>query len=226
MLTAPVAVGIMVTAPQAPKLVERIGTKLVVVTRAWRSWPSACCCTRRTRSCRRSSAALRAAAVRRRHGPDHRAGHRVDHGLAAARPRPASARRSTTPPARPAARSASPSSAACSPPRYHRVDRACRPACPARPRPMVHDSIGKALEAVARFNLPADAGRRGARRGQRTRSSGHAGGGVGRRRRRRLRRGRRLPLPPGAGRTGRAQRRRAGDEATPSWPSLDDGILT
>ena len=31
-LTAPVAVGIMVTAPQAPKLVERIGTKLVVVT--------------------------------------------------------------------------------------------------------------------------------------------------------------------------------------------------
>jgi len=32
MLTAPVAVGIMVTAPQAPKLVERIGTKLVVVT--------------------------------------------------------------------------------------------------------------------------------------------------------------------------------------------------
>jgi EmrB/QacA subfamily drug resistance transporter len=31
MLTAPVAVGIMVTAPQAPKLVERIGTKLVVV---------------------------------------------------------------------------------------------------------------------------------------------------------------------------------------------------
>ena len=32
MMTAPVAVGIMVTAPQAPKLVERIGTKLVVVT--------------------------------------------------------------------------------------------------------------------------------------------------------------------------------------------------
>jgi len=31
MLTAPVAIGIMVTAPQAPKLVERIGTKLVVV---------------------------------------------------------------------------------------------------------------------------------------------------------------------------------------------------
>jgi EmrB/QacA subfamily drug resistance transporter len=31
MLTAPVAVGIMITAPQAPKLVERIGTKLVVV---------------------------------------------------------------------------------------------------------------------------------------------------------------------------------------------------
>jgi MFS family permease len=31
-LTAPVAIGIMVTAPQAPKLVERIGTKLVVVT--------------------------------------------------------------------------------------------------------------------------------------------------------------------------------------------------
>src|SRR3954451_18700396 len=31
MLTAPVAVGIMATAPQAPKLVERIGTKLVVV---------------------------------------------------------------------------------------------------------------------------------------------------------------------------------------------------
>ena len=31
-LIAPVAVGIMVTAPQAPKLVERIGTKLVVVT--------------------------------------------------------------------------------------------------------------------------------------------------------------------------------------------------
>jgi EmrB/QacA subfamily drug resistance transporter len=30
MLTAPVAIGIMVTAPQAPKLVERIGTKLVV----------------------------------------------------------------------------------------------------------------------------------------------------------------------------------------------------
>ena len=32
MLTAPVAIGIMFTAPQAPKLVERIGTKLVVVT--------------------------------------------------------------------------------------------------------------------------------------------------------------------------------------------------
>ena len=31
MLTAPVAIGIMATAPQAPKLVERIGTKLVVV---------------------------------------------------------------------------------------------------------------------------------------------------------------------------------------------------
>ena len=31
MMTAPVAVGIMATAPQAPKLVERIGTKLVVV---------------------------------------------------------------------------------------------------------------------------------------------------------------------------------------------------
>jgi EmrB/QacA subfamily drug resistance transporter len=31
LLTAPVAVGIMVMAPQAPKLVERIGTKLVVV---------------------------------------------------------------------------------------------------------------------------------------------------------------------------------------------------
>jgi Na+/melibiose symporter-like transporter len=31
MLTAPVAVGIMATAPQAPKLVERIGTKYVVV---------------------------------------------------------------------------------------------------------------------------------------------------------------------------------------------------
>jgi EmrB/QacA subfamily drug resistance transporter len=30
LLTAPVAIGIMVTAPQAPKLVERIGTKLVV----------------------------------------------------------------------------------------------------------------------------------------------------------------------------------------------------
>jgi EmrB/QacA subfamily drug resistance transporter len=30
-LTAPVAIGIMFTAPQAPKLVERIGTKLVVV---------------------------------------------------------------------------------------------------------------------------------------------------------------------------------------------------
>jgi Na+/melibiose symporter-like transporter len=32
LLTAPVAVGIMATAPQAPKLVERIGTKLVVVS--------------------------------------------------------------------------------------------------------------------------------------------------------------------------------------------------
>ncbi len=32
MMTAPVAIGIMATAPQAPKLVERIGTKLVVVT--------------------------------------------------------------------------------------------------------------------------------------------------------------------------------------------------
>jgi EmrB/QacA subfamily drug resistance transporter len=32
MLTAPVAIGIMATAPQAPKLVERIGTKYVVVT--------------------------------------------------------------------------------------------------------------------------------------------------------------------------------------------------
>ena len=32
LLTAPVAIGIMVTAPQAPKLVERIGTKRVVVT--------------------------------------------------------------------------------------------------------------------------------------------------------------------------------------------------
>jgi EmrB/QacA subfamily drug resistance transporter len=31
LLTAPVAIGIMATAPQAPKLVERIGTKLVVV---------------------------------------------------------------------------------------------------------------------------------------------------------------------------------------------------
>jgi MFS family permease len=31
LLTAPVAIGIMVTAPQAPKLVERIGTKRVVV---------------------------------------------------------------------------------------------------------------------------------------------------------------------------------------------------
>jgi EmrB/QacA subfamily drug resistance transporter len=31
MMTAPVAIGIMATAPQAPKLVERIGTKLVVV---------------------------------------------------------------------------------------------------------------------------------------------------------------------------------------------------
>src|SRR4051794_32179133 len=31
MLTAPVAIGIMVMAPQAPKLVERVGTKLVVV---------------------------------------------------------------------------------------------------------------------------------------------------------------------------------------------------
>ena len=31
MLTAPVAIGIMATAPQAPKLVERVGTKLVVV---------------------------------------------------------------------------------------------------------------------------------------------------------------------------------------------------
>ena len=51
---------------------------------------------------------------RRRPRPDPGPGHRGDHGLAAARPRPASARPSTTPPASSAARSASPSSAACS----------------------------------------------------------------------------------------------------------------
>ena len=56
-LTAPVAIGIMVTAPQAPKLVERIGTKRVVVMglldRGHRPVPR----TRSSRSCRRSSAA-------------------------------------------------------------------------------------------------------------------------------------------------------------------------
>ena len=46
------------------------------------------------------------------HGPRGRAGDRVDHGLAPAATRPASAPRSTTPAARSAARSASPSSAA------------------------------------------------------------------------------------------------------------------
>ncbi len=106
MMTAPVAIGIMGFAPQAPKLVERFGTKRVVVTGLLIVAAALCCYASDTIM----SSFVGGVVVRLMFG--------VGMGLTTApatesimgslpRARPASARRSTTRPARPAARSVS-----------------------------------------------------------------------------------------------------------------------
>ena len=115
MMTAPVAIGIMGFAPQAPKFVDRFGTKRVIVTgTAHRGGRAVLLRVEHDHVVghRRDPGAHH---VRRGDGSHDGARDRVDHGLPAAWERRASALRSTTPRGRRVARSASRCSAASSP---------------------------------------------------------------------------------------------------------------
>ena len=140
LLAMPVAVGMMVMSPNAPRLVLRWGTKRVVVIGLLRGRRGAMLSTRSNTDDVVVRRRVRGpAAVRHRARAHLGAGDRVDHGLAAAEPGRRRLGRSTTPPARPAARSASPSSAACSsrptttsPTRRRTSRRRRRPRCTTR----------------------------------------------------------------------------------------------
>ena len=90
----PMAVVMLIVAPLAPRLVERFGTKLVVgaglllVAAGLGARLGRARHRRLPRSCSSPCVILSPAAWASTMAP----GHRVDHGLAAARPRPASAR--------------------------------------------------------------------------------------------------------------------------------------
>ena len=111
----PVAIGLMVGSPNAPKLVHRFGTTRVVVVGLLRGVG----CDRAVHV-GRSDVVVRdrlrhPARLRARHGHHDGAGDRVDHGIAAAEPRRVLARRSTTRRVRPVERSGSRCWAAFSP---------------------------------------------------------------------------------------------------------------
>jgi EmrB/QacA subfamily drug resistance transporter len=154
LLTAPVAVGIMVMAPQAPKLVERVGTKLVVV---------AGLSTVGTGLLLYSvepvmSSLVGGALVRLLFGLGMGcvmapATESIMGSLPKAKAGVGSAVNDTTRQAGGALGVAVIGSVFAA--TYHHVIEV--PAgLPARAVPMVHDSIGSALEAVTRFSLPSD----------------------------------------------------------------------
>ena len=84
MMTAPVAIGIMVSAPQAPKLVDRFGTKKVVAGGLLVVAFALCLYTSDTIMSSVVFGAVAQDPVRRGHGLHHGACYGVDHGLAAA----------------------------------------------------------------------------------------------------------------------------------------------
>ena len=83
MMTAPVAIGIMVFAPQAPKFVDRYGTKRVVVSGTLIVAGSLCCYASNTIMSSVVGGMPRPHHVRCGDGSHDGAGDRVDHGLAA-----------------------------------------------------------------------------------------------------------------------------------------------
>ena len=93
LMTAPVAIGIMGFAPQAPKFVDRFGTKRVVVTGLLIVAISLCFYAIRHGDVVVLRRHLGPHHVRRRDGAHDRSRHRVDHGVTASRPRRASAPR-------------------------------------------------------------------------------------------------------------------------------------
>ena len=226
MLTAPVAIGIMVTAPQAPKLVERIGTKLVVVIGLLDRGDRPVPVLGRTGDVVVRRRRRRAAAVRRRHGPGHGPGDRIDHGLAAeGQGRRRLGRERHHPPGRRRARRRRHRQRVRRhlPPRDRRARRAAgrgagrwcttRSARRSRPSPT--------------FDLPTDLAPRRPRRRQRRLLPRHAGRGVGRARgdRRRARRS----SPTATCRRGPSGRcaPTPSSQTRPAWlASLDDGMLT
>jgi MFS family permease len=157
MLTAPVAVGIMATAPQAPKLVERIGTKLVVVlglsivTVGLLLYGSDTI----------MSSISGGVAVRLLFGVGMGftiapATESIMGSLPKAKAGVGSAVNDTTRQAGGALGVAVIGSVFAF--RYHSVVQ-LPDGLPAEAKPMVHDSIGKALDAVAQFHLPGELGR-------------------------------------------------------------------
>ncbi len=88
----PIAGGMLLTARPAVTLTKRLGTKAVVAAGLSPSPPRSRRGGLRHRH-RHCTCRLVLGADGRRHGARDGAGHRGDHGLAAARPRPASARR-------------------------------------------------------------------------------------------------------------------------------------
>ena len=152
MLTAPVAVGIMATAPQAPKLVERIGTKYVVVIGLSIVSLGLMLYASNTLMSSISGGAF----VRLLFGVGMGftiapATESIMGSLPKAKAGVGSAVNDTTRQAGGALGVAVIGSIFAA--RYHSVIQA--PAgVPTAARPFVHDSIGKALEAVPRFHLP------------------------------------------------------------------------
>ncbi len=157
MLTAPVAVGIMATAPQAPKLVERIGTKMVVVL----GLSIVACGLLLYGSNSVMSSIAGGVFVRVLFGVGMGftiapATESIMGSLPKAKAGVGSAVNDTTRQAGGALGVAVIGSVFAA--RYHSVIRLPE-GLPADARPMVHDSIGKALDSVARFQLPGDVGR-------------------------------------------------------------------
>jgi EmrB/QacA subfamily drug resistance transporter len=154
LLTAPVAIGIMATAPQAPKLVERVGTKLVVVAGL-----SIVTTGLLLYSVEPVMASLvGGGAVRLLFGVGMGlvmapATESIMGSLPKAKAGVGSAVNDTTRQAGGALGVAIIGSVFAA--TYHRVIDV--PAgLPAAARPLVHDSIGAALEAITRFDLPAE----------------------------------------------------------------------
>ena len=93
MRTLPFAVAMMIVAPLSSKLVEWFGTKRVVVTGMLLFATGLVVASTSTVGSGYPRVAIAMVLHGQRHGPGGRAGDRVDHGLAAAATRPASARR-------------------------------------------------------------------------------------------------------------------------------------